>query len=27
VSDATRIEKIKAVVAEFPAWGVRKVWA
>ncbi len=27
VSDATLIEKIKDVVAEFPAWGVRKVWA
>ena len=27
VSDATLIEKIQAVVAEFPAWGVRKVWA
>lgn len=27
VSDATLIEKIEAVVAEFPAWGVRKVWA
>lgn len=27
VSDATLIEKIKAVVVEFPAWGVRKVWA
>ncbi len=27
VSDATLIEKIKQVVAEFPAWGVRKVWA
>jgi len=27
VSDATLIERIQAVVAEFPAWGVRKVWA
>lgn len=27
VSDATLIEKIQAAVAEFPAWGVRKVWA
>jgi len=27
VSDATLVEKIQAVVAEFPAWGVRKVWA
>ena len=27
VSDATRIEKIQRVVAAFPAWGVRKVWA
>jgi transposase InsO family protein len=27
VSDATLVEKIQEVVAEFPAWGVRKVWA
>lgn len=27
VSDATLIGKIQRVVAEFPAWGVRKVWA
>ena len=27
VSDATLVEKIRQVVAEFPAWGVRKVWA
>jgi putative transposase len=27
VSDATLIEKIRRVVSEFPAWGVRKVWA
>ena len=27
VSEATQIEKIQAVVAEFPVWGVRKVWA
>ena len=27
VSDATLCEKIQQVVAEFPAWGVRKVWA
>jgi len=27
VSDATLAEKIRAVVAAFPAWGVRKVWA
>ncbi len=27
VSDATLIENIQRVVAEFPAWGVRKVWA
>jgi putative transposase len=27
VSDAALIEKIQQVVAEFPAWGVRKVWA
>jgi putative transposase len=27
VSDATLVEKIQGVVAEFPAWGVRKVWA
>jgi putative transposase len=27
VSDAVLIEKIQQVVAEFPAWGVRKVWA
>jgi putative transposase len=27
VSDAALIEKIKQTVAEFPAWGVRKVWA
>jgi len=27
VSDATLMEKIQRVVAEFPAWGVRKVWA
>lgn len=27
VSDAALIEKIRAVVTEFPAWGVRKVWA
>ncbi|MFQ5515532.1 MAG: IS3 family transposase [Myxococcota bacterium] len=27
VSDATLVEKIRAVVAAFPAWGVRKVWA
>jgi transposase InsO family protein len=27
VSDATLIDKIRAVVDEFPAWGIRKVWA
>jgi putative transposase len=27
VCDATLVEKIRQVVAEFPAWGVRKVWA
>jgi putative transposase len=27
VSDATLVEKIQQVVVEFPAWGVRKVWA
>ncbi len=27
VSDATLVEKIRQVVAAFPAWGVRKVWA
>jgi len=27
VADATLCEKIRQVVAEFPAWGVRKVWA
>lgn len=27
VSDATLLEKIQRVVAEFPAWGVRKVRA
>jgi putative transposase len=27
VSDATLVEKIRQVVVEFPAWGVRKVWA
>jgi transposase InsO family protein len=27
VSDATLCERIQRVVAEFPAWGVRKVWA
>jgi putative transposase len=27
VSDSALVEKIHAVVAEFPAWGVRKVWA
>jgi putative transposase len=27
VSDVTLVEKIRQVVAEFPAWGVRKVWA
>lgn len=27
VPDAALCEKIRAVVAEFPAWGVRKVWA
>ncbi len=27
ISDATLIEKIRDVVTEFPAWGVRKVWA
>lgn len=27
VSDATLIARIRCVVDEFPAWGVRKVWA
>jgi len=27
VADAVLCEKIREVVAEFPAWGVRKVWA
>lgn len=27
VPDSTLCEKIREVVAEFPAWGVRKVWA
>lgn len=27
VADATLCERIRALVAEFPAWGVRKIWA
>lgn len=27
VAEATLCERIRAVVAEFPVWGVRKVWA